>query len=214
MSHRVPRSTVYVPPAALAVIVTADVLLHGPLTRLDHAVHRFDVAHVQGVRAQAAEVVALVGQRWLLLCLMVPLAVLAGLRTRSWRYPLLSILIVAALSILETLLKSLIPRTYPAGGRDLLFDQGDAYPSGHTLNAFVLVWVVLELLVVAVPTSAAALPPPRRHLVALAAGVVAGLGLTLADYHWFTDVLASWGIGPVLLTLLIAARPFRPGAPP
>jgi membrane-associated phospholipid phosphatase len=204
---------VYVPPAALVVIVTADVLMRGPLTRLDQVVHRFDVAHVQGGRAQIAELFASLGQRWVLLCLIVPLAVVVGLRTRSWRYPLLSLLVVALLSLAEVLLKSLIPRTYPISGRDLLFDQGDAYPSGHTLNAFVLVWVALELLAIAVPTVAVRLPPQRRHLVALMVGVVAGIGLTLVDYHWFTDVLASWGIGPILLALLIAARPFGERTP-
>jgi membrane-associated phospholipid phosphatase len=153
------------------------------------------------------------GQRWVLLCLIIPLAVIAGLRTRSWRYPLVSILIVVVLSVLETLLKSLIPRTYSVGGRDVLFAEGDAYPSGHTLNAFVLGWVVLELLVVAVPVLAERLPPPRRHAVSLVAGVVAGVGLTLADDHWLTDVLASWGIGPILLALLIAARPFQGRCP-
>jgi membrane-associated phospholipid phosphatase len=202
-----------VPPAALVLIVTADVLLRGPLTHLDHAVHRFDVAHVQGVRAQAAEILALIGQRWLLLCLIIPLALIAGLRTRSWRYPLLSVLIVVVLSLLETLLKSLIPRTYSVGGRDVLFAEGDAYPSGHTLNAFVLWWVILELLVVAVPVLAVQLPPLRRRAVALVAGAVTGVGLTLADDHWLTDVMASWGIGPILLALLIAARPFQHRCP-
>ncbi|MGI8332833.1 phosphatase PAP2 family protein [Actinomadura scrupuli] len=214
MPHRVPRGAVCVPAAALVVIVTADVLAHGPLTHLDHVVHRFDAAHVQGVRATAAETLAAIGQRWVLLCLIVPLAAVAGVRTRSWRYPLVSALIVAVLSLLQTLLKSLIPRTYPVGGKDLLFEYGDAYPSGHTLNAFVLVWVALELLVVAAPALAVRLPSERRLALALTTGLVAGIGLTLADYHWLTDVLASWGIGPLLLVPLIAARPFdRPQRP-
>lgn len=209
MLHRVPRGTGYVAPAALVVIVTADVLMHGPLTRLDHVVHRFDAAWVRGGWARAAGLVALLGQRWVLLCLIVPLAVVAARRTRSWRYPLVSVLIVAVLSLAQTLLKSLIPRTYPVSGTDVLFDHGDAYPSGHTLNAFVLGWLTLELLVVAVPALAVRLPPPRRQAMALVAGVVAGIGLTLADYHWLTDVMASWGIGPILLALVIAARPLR-----
>jgi membrane-associated phospholipid phosphatase len=204
----VPRGTVYVPSAALVMIVTADVLMRGPLTRLDHAVHEFDVAWVRGGWAQAAELLARIGQRWALLCLIVPLAIVAGRRTRSWRYPVVSALIVAVLSLLEALLKSPISRTYPVSGRDVLFDHGDAYPSGHTLNAFVLVWLALELLVVAVPPLAARLPPPRRNAVALAAGVITGIGLTLTDHHWLTDVMASWGIGPILLALVIAARPF------
>jgi membrane-associated phospholipid phosphatase len=203
-----------VPAAALVVIVTTDVLAHGPLTRLDHAVHRFNVSQIRGGRADTAELVAMVGQRWVLLCLVVPLAVVAGLRTRSWRYPLASALIVAVLSLLETLLKSPVPRTYPVSGRDVLFDHGDAYPSGHTLNACLLGWLVLELLVVAAPRLAVPLPPPRRRRVALVAGVVAGLGLTFADDHWLTDVMASWGIGPILLALLIATRPFEGRRPP
>lgn len=195
--------------AALAVLVTADVLLTGPLTHLDHVVHRFADRHVQGGVMDTAHTVHLLGQRWTLLIAIVPLAILAGVRGRSFRYPLVAFLVMLGMEILQYPLKNAIPRSYPEGGVDVLFKAGDAYPSGHTLNAFVFVWLILELAVVAFPALAGWLTSERRWSVALVAGILTALAVTVADYHWLTDALASLGIGPILLSLLVVADPFR-----
>ena len=52
--------------AALPIVVTIDLLVGGPLTGLDHAVHRFAQADVQGVWKQVADTALLLGQRWVL----------------------------------------------------------------------------------------------------------------------------------------------------
>jgi membrane-associated phospholipid phosphatase len=192
----------------IMALVTVDILLDGPLRHLDHHVHRFCDSHVRGLELRMVETIALIGQRGYVLLVIVLLAVVAGIRARSWRHPLVSALIVIALSILQVALKSVIPRSFPAGDRDVLFVDGDAYPSGHTLNAFLLVWVALELLVVAFPAARRRLPPRRRHTIALVTGGVAGAALVLADKHWLTDVLFSLALGPLLLHRLVAAAPF------
>lgn len=197
------------------MVVTIDVVVGGPLTDLDHRVHRFTDREVRGVGKHIADAVRLLGQRWVLLQLIVPLGVIAGVRTRSLRAPLTAGFVVVGLSALQEVLKSIIPRTYPASDQDLLFVRGDAYPSGHTLNGFILVWTVLELLVIALP---GAFPPcgwlnaRRRFVIALATGFMTAVALTLADVHWLTDVLASLGLGFILLDLLARAKPFGPGA--
>ncbi|MFA1539555.1 phosphatase PAP2 family protein [Actinomadura monticuli] len=188
------------------VLVTADVLLGGPLRRVDWAVHAFCDAHVRGALLTAVHLVTKLGQRGDLVVVIVPLAVIAGMRRRSLRYPVLSAAIVFGLSLLQAGLKAVIPRTYPYHDADVLFDGGNAYPSGHTLNAFVLVWVVLELVVVAFPS--VRLPARRRRDVSLVTGWATAAALTVADEHWLTDVLFSLALGPVLLALLVAASPF------
>jgi membrane-associated phospholipid phosphatase len=198
--------------AAVTIVVTIDVLLGGPLIHLDHTVHRFADRDVRGRWKYTADMIRLLGQRWVLLHAILPLAVIAGVRTRSFRPPLTAGLIVLGLSALQTVTKSIIPRTYPVSGRDLLFVRGDAYPSGHTLNGFVLVWTVLELLVVAFPgvfACSGRLRARRRFVIALATGFVTAVALTLSDAHWLTDVLASLGLGIILLDLLVWTDPFR-----
>jgi membrane-associated phospholipid phosphatase len=191
--------------------VTIDLLTGGPLRGLDHAVHRFTAHDVQGAWKQAADLVRLLGQRWMLLQLLVPLAVVAAVRARSLRPPVVTGLIVVGLSEFEVLAKSIIPRTFPSSGRDVLHTGGHAYPSGHTLNGFLLVWTALELAVIAFRGLAASgrLTARRRLVVAPVTGVVTGVALTLAGVHWLTDVLASLGLGIILLELLVVADPFR-----
>lgn len=191
--------------------MTIDLLVGGPLTDLDHTVHRFADRDVRGVWKHVAETISLLGQRWVLLHFIVPLAVIAGVRARSFRPPLAAGLIVVGLSALEKVTKSIIPRTYPSSGKDLLFVRGHAYPSGHTLNGFLLVWTVLELTVVSFP-SFVALTAHRRLVIAQVTGLLTGLALTLSDVHWLTDVLASLGLGIILLDLLVSADPFRTSA--
>jgi membrane-associated phospholipid phosphatase len=198
--------------AAVTVVVSIDLLLGGPLTHLDHTVHRFADQDVRGGWKHTADAVRLLGQRWVLVQVIVPLAVVAGVRTRSVRPPLAAGLIVVGLSALQTVTKSIIPRTYPVSGEDVLFGRGDAYPSGHTLNGFVLVWSALELLVLAFPgvfASTGRLTARRRYVVALVTGFLTAVALTLSDVHWLTDVLASLGLGIILLDLLVRADPFR-----
>lgn len=194
--------------AAVMVLVTADVLLDGPLRHLDHVVHEWSDAHIQGRRLAAVDVFAALGQRGHLARIIVPLSIIAAIRTRSVRYPLASVLIVGVLSLLQVLLKAAIPRTFPISGTDVLFVRGDAYPSGHTLNGFVLVWIILQLTVVAFPASSRALHPRRRRDIAAVTGTVTAMALTVVDKHWLTDCLFSLALGPLLLQGLLILDPF------
>lgn len=192
---------------AVMLLVTVDVLVDGPLRRLDFAVHEFCDTHITGGFHTAAHVITKLGQRGELVAVMVPLAVIAGIRRRSWRHPLMAALIVAGMSMLQVPLKAAVPRSFPFSDVDILAG-GDAYPSGHTLNAIVFGWVILELLVAAFPAVRPKLPPRRRRTIAVATGVIAAVALTLADEHWLTDCLFSLALGPILLHGLIIFDPF------
>ncbi|TYC11836.1 phosphatase PAP2 family protein [Actinomadura syzygii] len=195
--------------AAVMVLVTLDVVVDGPLRQLDHAVHEFCDAHVRGRALEFVRGVSKLGQRGYLVRVIVPLSVVAAVRRRSLRYPAFAVLIAYALSLTQTGLKSVVPRSFPFGDVDVIGRYGDAYPSGHTLNGFVLVWVILELLAAALPAVDGVLPARRRRGAALAAGVVTAAALTVSDQHWLTDVLFSLALGPVLLAWLVAAAPFE-----
>lgn len=194
---------------AIMVLVTVDVLLDGPLRRLDWIAHEFFDAQVRDGWLTALTVVTKLGQRGDLVLVIGALAVIAAIRERSPRPVLMSAAIVVGLSLLQAGLKVVIPRTFPYSNTDVLFTYGTAYPSGHTLNAFVLIWVVLELLVAAVPAVRRLLPSRRRRDISLVTGCLAAAALTAVDFHWLTDVLFSLALGPVLLSGLIALAPFN-----
>ncbi|KAB2388461.1 phosphatase PAP2 family protein [Actinomadura montaniterrae] len=199
----------YLVAVAVMAGVTADVLADGPLRRLDWTVHTFCDAHVRGGWMSAVHVFTQLGQRGVIAgYVLVPLAILGAVRARSARPVLVPIVVVALLSLLQEGVKSVIPRTYPLSDVDVLWKHGDAYPSGHTLNGFLLVWVGIELLVVVVPALDRWLTARGRRDFALVTGFLTGAALTAADEHWLTDVLFSLALGPVLLAGLVAAEPF------
>jgi len=188
----------------LAGLVTLDVALQGPLTGFDHVVHRFADAQVRGLWRWPFEVLALPGQRGVLLLPILLVATAAAKRVRSPRPVVVAASVVAVLSLLQIALKSPLGRTWPVSDQDVLYAGGLAYPSGHVLNAFVLVGLLLELAALASPDFARRLARQRR--VRLVAVVAAGTGVALValDAHWLTDVLASWALGPVLYAAMLS----------
>ncbi|MGW4651599.1 phosphatase PAP2 family protein [Kitasatospora sp. NPDC004289] len=79
-----------------------------------------------------------------------------------------------------------------------LFLGGTIFPSGHTANS-VVTWGVLAYLAVRW----------RRTGTALVALVAASVGLTTVylGTHWFSDVLAGWAAGALVLLALPAGEP-------
>ncbi|MFJ4370559.1 phosphatase PAP2 family protein [Streptomyces chartreusis] len=73
------------------------------------------------------------------------------------------------------------------------------YPSGHTATAVVAYGAAALLLLPWLRTA-----PARRTVLALCAALNLGVafGLVRRGYHWPLDVVASWCLGTVLMTLL------------
>jgi membrane-associated phospholipid phosphatase len=182
------------------VLITVDVLVGGPLSRLDTAVS--DWARSTGLpgpgwrRSGQREADQLVnfGDRD-----VVGLIVLAGvgwicLRARSL-LPLvrLAVLAVAAASIVLGL-KYGIGRHAPSGVHGP--EAFRSYPSGHTATAVIL-WGGLYSVVAEYPQYAVS--RQVAWLLSWLGPLMVMVGMVLRDYHWVTDLVAAAALCTVLL---------------
>jgi membrane-associated phospholipid phosphatase len=130
--------------------------------------------------------------------------VILGLLRRSWT-PVFLIAAAGTGSLLMTIAgKDLIGRHRPPLADAVPpYEHSASFPSGHTLNAVVVVGIIAYLLIL------------RRHstharvLLTCGAGIYAvtvGLSRMYLGHHWFTDVLAAWVLGAAWLTLIITAH--------
>jgi undecaprenyl-diphosphatase len=130
--------------------------------------------------------------------------VLLALRRRSWT-PVILVAAAGIGSLLMTIAgKDLINRHRPLHIDAIPpFESSPSFPSGHTLNATVIVGIVAYLLIL------------RQHsrivrtltvVCAVVIAVVTGLTRILLGAHWFTDVLAGWLLGAAWLALVITAH--------
>jgi len=127
-----------------------------------------------------------------------------ALRRRSWT-PVLLIAAAGTGSLLMTIAgKDLIGRHRPPLTDAVPpYEFSPSFPSGHTLNAVVVIGIIAYLLIL------------RRHSVharvllicgAAFYAFTVGLSRMYLGHHWFTDVLAAWALGAAWLTLIITAH--------
>ncbi|MFI7582481.1 phosphatase PAP2 family protein [Kocuria sp. M1N1S27] len=123
---------------------------------------------------------------------------------RSWT-PVVLITVAAAGSLLMTVAgKPLVGRARP-DLEDAVppYEYSASFPSGHSLNAFVVAGIVAYLLVLRQRARLV------RVLTIAAAVVFAGtmaLSRVYLGHHWFTDVLVSQTLGAAWLALVITAH--------
>lgn len=188
----------------LLALVTVDVLLRGPLVGLDAVLADYEREHpLRNAYYSVARVLVLMGQRGILLLPLLVLAIVASLRSRSWRPLVVTLLMLLALNGITYAVQASTGRTLPGTGQDLLYAGGLGYPSGHTANAT----AILPLMAVLIAGPLGIRPSPRslERLLAVAAigAVIEGVTVTALGWHWFTDALAGWCVG--LIVLLPAA---------
>lgn len=127
-----------------------------------------------------------------------------SLRRKSWT-PVILIVGAGLGSLLMTIAgKDIIGRHRPALSQAVPpFEYSPSFPSGHTLNATVIIGVIGYLLWL------------RRHsltartlcvLVPVLVSVTVGFTRILLGAHWFTDVIAAWLLGAAWLTLIITTH--------
>ncbi|MEW2620024.1 phosphatase PAP2 family protein [Streptomyces sp. NPDC048106] len=191
-----------VPAAVLFLLITWQVVGHGPLLRADARLSR-DLVHPDrfsqflsdlGDVQVAAPVLAV--------------AVGHGLwrgrgagHARWWLPPVAAAALLALLPALVVPLKDWAARP----GTPVVPPAVGYFPSGHTATAAVAYGSATLLLLPWLRSRAA-----RRAVLALCAALVLGVsyGLVRHGYHWPLDVLASWCLGAVLLTALGAVPGF------
>lgn len=130
--------------------------------------------------------------------------VILAVRRRSWT-PVILITAAAVGSLLMTVAgKQLIGRNRPALADAIPpYEYSPSFPSGHTLNAVVVVGVIAYLLVLRQSSRRA-----RTATIVAAAlfAVLVGLSRIYLGAHWLTDVLVAITLGIAWLAVVITAH--------
>ncbi len=137
---------------------------------------------------------------------LVVTGVLVALR-RSWT-PVVVMVVAAAGSLLMTVLgKDLVGRARPPATLAVPpLETSPSFPSGHTLNATVLVGALAYLLLLAGRHTW------QRVLVATVASafvLAMGLSRVFLGHHWLTDVVAGWLLGLGWLAAVVTGHRVR-----
>ena len=139
--------------------------------------------------------------------LAVVLTVALAVARRSWT-PVLLMSIAASGSVLLTVLgKDLVGRTRPPAALAVPpLETSPSFPSGHTLNATVLIGMLAYLALLG--TARAWL---RWTVVVSAVLFVLAMGLSRVylGHHWLTDVVAGWLVGVGWLATVVTGHRIR-----
>ncbi|MGW4514653.1 phosphatase PAP2 family protein [Streptomyces sp. NPDC004393] len=180
----------------LFLLITWQVVAHGPLARADQRIDR-DVVRpdrVSGLLADLGNITVAVPVLVIALCWAAGRARRAG-AYRWWLPPVAAAGLTAVLPALIVPLKDLIARPGPP----VMGAATGFYPSGHTATAAVAYGAAALVLW---PWLTAAYA--RRGLLALCAALnlAVAFGLVRHGYHWPLDVVGSWSLCAVLLCAL------------
>jgi membrane-associated phospholipid phosphatase len=182
-----------------AVVVTLDLLNHGPLERLD--LRLSEAVSDWGLQDSAAYpavwLVTQVGGRVTILIVLLALVVHLAWRRRAW-LPLVRVLVaLLLLTVVVYAVKHATGRTAPAFPGSFFFSSdGASYPSGHVANA-VLMWGVARWLAVEYRLQ----PRVQRIFwwLSVAGPVATGVAMVALDFHWITDAIVGAAVGVLLL---------------
>ncbi|MGN6332338.1 MAG: glycosyltransferase [Motilibacteraceae bacterium] len=183
----------------LFLLVTADVLLSGPLRAFDSR-FAFDSWHdADPTLDRLSRALLRLGQRAWVSPVLLGVAAVLALRRRAWRPLAVAGLGLLVLNVVAGALKLGLGRSNPYSGSDQLFVGGTEYPGGHASNTVLtwglLCWVLARYSRVRV-----------RRLPAAAAVVVLTVLVTAAglylDWHWFSDQVGGVLLGAVLLGVI------------
>jgi membrane-associated phospholipid phosphatase len=137
---------------------------------------------------------------------IVALGFLVGftIQRRAWT-PVVLLVAASAGSLLMTVAgKDLIGRARPPLADAVPpYEHSPSFPSGHTLNATVVVGTIVYLLLLRESRRVT-----RVWTVVLGAVFVVSIGLSRVylGHHWLTDVLAAWALGLAWLALVVTAH--------
>lgn len=189
---------VLAPVSLLFLLITWQVVVHGPLERADE---RLSAAMVHPGRVS----MLLAGLGNVEAAVPVLAVVLIGVAWRAreagadrwWLPSAAAAALMAAVPLLVVLFKALIARPGPPG----MGPVTGFYPSGHTATAAIAYGGAALVLWPWLGT-----PRARRTLIDLCVAVNLGVayGLIRSGYHWPLDVLAGWCLcAPTLFSLWI-----------
>jgi membrane-associated phospholipid phosphatase len=188
----------------ILVVLTVDVLVHGPLTALDERIRAGVLARADSpawrwlsdTPHSVAPLLTDLGMNTVAVPVLAAVAVALAVRRRTLRPVLIAA--TGVVLLLGTVLpaKVIIGRPGP-GLPAVLPGQLGVFPSGHTSTACICFSLAVLMLVAGQPT--------RTRYLALTALALLWLGVGAAlvwcDWHWFTDVAAGWALSGLLIQL-------------
>lgn len=123
---------------------------------------------------------------------------------RSWTPVVLTLIAAAGSLAMTTSGKDLIGRARPPLNLAVPpYEHSPSFPSGHTLNATVLIGVLVYLALLH-------LDSVRTRALVVVAGAVfvvaMGLSRVFLGHHWLTDVMVGWTLGLAWLSVVVTAH--------
>lgn len=190
--------------SGISAEVYEDVVDHDGIARIDQPVLDAAVRARTPLTAQLATDFTDLGGKVGMPVIAVVVAVAIAWAWRRWT-PLLLMAIASAGSLLMTVTgKELTARDRPPQALAVPpFEVSPSFPSGHTLNATVVLGLTAYLLVVW------ANHKRWRVLAIVTLGILIvamGLSRVFLGHHWLTDVVAGWAIGLGWLAVVITGH--------
>ena len=190
----------------IAVLLTAsllyvivDIWVQGPLTQLDIALVDWDGESSIPSLERTAWAYDKVGQRSVLVPILLIVAGVLARRHRTWRPVVLAAMSFLVLNVVVGAMKLIIGRSETETGNPDVMAGGIIFPSGHSSNMVLTGGVIVYLLL------RYAKNPPARSVAALWT-VLTVLTILTSVYigsHWLTDLIAGVLVGGLLLQSVI-----------
>lgn len=140
-----------------------------------------------------------------------PIVTVAVVATLAWRWKDITPVVLTAIATGGSVLMTIVGKNVYGRARPPLdlavppHESSFSFPSGHTLNATVIVGILAYLLI--------------RHFwdrsrwvvvlivaVALVYAITMGLTRVYLGHHWFTDVLGGWALGLAWVSAIVAVH--------
>jgi membrane-associated phospholipid phosphatase len=183
---------------SLAYIIV-DIFVEGPLTQLDITVQAWDGQTAIPSLDQAAWIYDKMGQRSVLVPILLVIAGVFSQRNRTWRPVVLAAMSFLVLNVVVGAMKILIGRAQTETGSPDVLSGGVIFPSGHSSNMVLTGGVIVYLFL------RYARNPPLRTIAA-GWSVLTTLTILTSLYigsHWLSDLIAGALVGGLLLQSVI-----------
>jgi membrane-associated phospholipid phosphatase len=184
--------------AGLAYVLI-DIFVQGPLVALDRAVVKWDGEASIPSLVQAAWLYDKVGQRSVLVPLLLIVAGVLARRHRTWRPVVLAGVSVLILNVVVGAMKIIIGRSETETFNPDVLNGGVIFPSGHSSNMVLTGGLIIYLLVRYTDH------PPVRRLIAVVT-VLTSVTIATSIYigsHWVSDLIGGALVGGLLLQAVI-----------
>jgi membrane-associated phospholipid phosphatase len=179
--------------------IVVDIFVHGPLTQLDVKVERWDGQSALPYLDKAAWAYDKVGQRSVLVPILLLIAGVFARQHRTWRPVVLAAMSFLVLNVVVGAMKLLIGRSETETGNPDVLNGGVIFPSGHSSNMVLTGGVIVYLFL-----RYAENPPLRR--IAVLWSFLTTLTILTSLYigsHWLTDLIGGALVGGLLLQSVI-----------